>query len=60
LIEKYTNISFTEKQKENIPKLFDILSGNGLVNLIISEIPQEEYDTLTRSVYDSIDAYYSY
>ena len=30
IIENYTNISFTEKQKEDIVKLYDLIQSNGL------------------------------
>ena len=32
-----TNISFTEKQMEDLPKLYDILSTNGIINSVISK-----------------------
>lgn len=60
LIEKYTNITFTEKQKENPTKLYDILSGNGLIEKIVAAIPQEEYDVLIQGVFDTIDAVYKF
>lgn len=60
IIEKYTNINFTEKQKENPTKLYDLLSGNGLVEKIIEAIPQVEYDTVIKGIYDTIDSVYTY
>jgi hypothetical protein len=60
MIDRYTNISFTEKQKENPTKLYDLLNGNGLIEKIIGVIPQTEYDELIHGIYDSIDAVYSY
>ena len=60
MIEKYTNINFTEKQKENPTKLYDLLSGNGLVEKIIEAIPQVEYDTVIKGIYDTIDSVYAY
>ena len=60
IIEKYTNITFTEKQKENPPKLYDILSGNGLITKVVDVIPQEEYDVLVKGVYNTIDAVYKF
>ena len=60
IIEKYTNISFTEKQKENPTKLYDLLNGNGLLEKIIDAIPQIEYDELIHGIYDTIDAVYTY
>ena len=60
MIDKYTNISFTEKQKENPTKLYDLLNGNGLLEKIIDAVPQIEYDELIHGIYDTIDAVYSY
>lgn len=60
MIDKYTNISFTEKQKENPTKLYDLLNGNGLLEKIIEVIPQIEYDEIIAGVYNTIDAVYTY
>lgn len=60
MIDKYTNISFTEKQKENPTKLYDLLNGNGLLEKIIDAVPQIEHDELIHGIYDTIDAVYSY
>lgn len=60
LIEKYTNITFTDKQKENPTKLYDLLSGAGLIEKIVAVIPQEEYNVLIQGVYDTIDAVYKF
>jgi hypothetical protein len=60
VIDKYTNISFTEKQKENPTKLYDLLNGNGLLEKIIEVIPQTEYDEVIAGVYNTIDAVYAY
>ena len=60
IIERYTNISFTEKQKENPVKLYDLLNGNGLIKAVIEVIPQEEYDTVIKGLYETIDAIYTY
>lgn len=60
MIDKYTNISFTEKQKENPTKLYDLLNSNGLLEKIIDAVPQIEYDELIHGIYDTIDAVYAY
>ena len=60
IVEQYTNISFTEKQKENNVKLYDILNGSGLIKKIIEYIPQNEYDALIEGLYDTVDAVYTY
>ena len=43
---KYTNINFTEKQKENPVKLFDLLAGNGFFDDLFTVIPQSEYKSI--------------
>ena len=56
----YTNITFTDKQKEDLPKLFDLLTSSGLLNAIINAIPADEFDYLSKGVKDSIAAVYAY
>ena len=45
IIFAYTNISFTEKQKEDLVKLYDLLKGSGLMDAVIDAIgfDNEEY-----------------
>lgn len=56
----YTNIAFTEKQKEDIPKLYDLLKSSGVLNIIISNIPIEEYVEIVKGVEASIKSVYEY
>ena len=35
IIFTYTNISFTDKQKEDLPKLYDMLYSSGIIKTII-------------------------
>ena len=44
LVFLYTNISFTDKQKEDLLKLYDILESNGVIDAVASAIPEEEYN----------------
>ena len=60
IVENYTNISFTEKQKEDIVKLYDLIQSNGLFNEILTAIPDEELNDLLNSTWDSVDAIYTY
>ena len=46
LVYLYTNINFTDKQKEDESKLFDVLLTNGIIEGIITTIPKAEYDVL--------------
>ena len=56
----YTNISFTDKQKEDLPKLYDMLISSGTLFEIIKNIPASEIDTITTGVFNSIQAVYQY
>lgn len=56
----YSNISFTDKQKEDIAKLYDLLLSSGVLNLVISNIPKEEYEAIVVGLDDSIKAVYAY
>jgi len=56
----YTNINFTDKQKEDPTKLYDMLISSGLVKKVVSMIPEEEYHEVLCGVSDSIDAVYTY
>ena len=60
IVENYTNISFTEKQKEDIVKLYDLIQSNGLFDKILAAIPEEEFNDLLNSTWDSVDAIYTY
>ena len=46
IIFKYTNISFTEKQREDEAKLYDTLLSSGLLDMIINAIPEDDYKEL--------------
>ena len=56
----YTNINFTEKQKEDPTKLYDMLISSGLVCEVINAIPEAEYHEILCGVEDSINAIYAY
>ena len=56
----YTNINFTEKQKEDPTKLYDLLEENGLIDAVISLIPHVEYSTLYDGVLEISKNIYAY
>ena len=60
IIYAYTNINFTDKQKEDPTKLYDILVSSGLVAAVVNAIPEAEYHEVLCGVSDSIDAIYTY
>ena len=60
IIEKYTNVNFTEKQKENPTKLYDLLVGNGFAAAVIKAIPELEYDEILTGIKQTIKSVYKY
>lgn len=60
IIMAYTNLSFTEKQKEDYAKLYDLLEENGITKDLISAIPEDEYAFLINGINESIEAVYKY
>lgn len=46
LVYMYTNISFTEKQREDEFKLYDTLKSNGFFELFFQAIDEDEYNEL--------------
>jgi predicted nucleic acid-binding protein len=60
VIYAYTNISFTEKQKEDAPKLYDLMDSNDIFNIVISKIPQSEYKFIVNGVNETAKAIYAY
>ena len=60
IIEKYTNLNITEKQKEDVVKLYDMFVSSGLARAVISEIPEHEFNELSVGLDDSVEAVYKY
>ena len=46
IIILYTNINFTEKQKEDKIKLYDTLKSNGLIDQVLMNMDEDEYSAL--------------
>ena len=60
IIDAYTNISFTEKQKEDPSKLFDLIVSSGLYEEIVHNIPHAEIEALQCYINSTITAVYEY
>ncbi len=60
IVNAYTNITFTAKQKEDPLKLYDLLCSSGLVLSILDSIGEDEVSSLRDSVSDTIQSIYSY
>ena len=47
MIYMYSNLSFTEKQRENEARLFDNLASNGFVDKFLEAMNKDEYNDLS-------------
>ena len=56
----YTNISFTDKQKEDLFKLYDLVEGSGLMKLILNHMDPDELKDITDTIWDTIKNLYKY
>lgn len=52
----YTNITFTEKQKTDIFKTYDSIMCSGLLNRVLQNIPEDEFNTLLTLFKDTLSA----
>ena len=60
ILYHYTNINFTDKQKEDPVKLYDLVVSSGLVNKVTDLIPEEELDEVINGVAQSVETIYTY
>ena len=60
ILYAYTNINFTDKQKEDFEKLYDLVISSGLVAAAVQAIPESEYNEVIKGIKDSIEAIYKY
>ena len=56
----YTNISFTDKQKEEVIKTYDALYSSGLWDCIKKAISEKELDYVYNLVIDAVKQIYNY
>lgn len=55
LIYLYTNITFTDKQREDEYKLYDTLQSNGIINQVIAAMDENEYNGLLNMINEKIE-----
>jgi hypothetical protein len=60
LITRYTNITFTDKQKEDIPKLYDCIISSSWYSPVIGLIPETERVAISSYLKELQDAFYKY
>lgn len=60
IIFRYTNIGFTTEQREDLQALYDMLERQKIFDMVISQIPAEEYKFIIDMIDETVKAYYSY
>lgn len=60
IVYAYTNLSFTEKMKEDSFKLYDILVSSGIYEDIIHVILEKDYVEIEEGVWSTINNIYQY
>lgn len=60
LVYAYTNIQFTEKQKEDFCKTFNLMNENKLISEILKHIPDSEISFLQEGLDSTLSALYVY
>lgn len=60
VVYAYTNLSFTEKQKEDPFKLYDLLVSTGIFMNVLKEIAEHDWTDIQDNIKMIIDNVYSY
>lgn len=60
IIAMYTNITFTDKQREDPVKLYDLLTENNIVDMVFEAIPDKELDFIWNGIEECAVAIYEY
>ena len=60
IVYNYTNISFTDKQKDDVCKLYDTIYSSGLYQLIIDAIGEEEIYMCHDILMETVNSIYKY
>lgn len=60
LVYMYTNLSFTDKQKEDELRLYDALKSNGFIDKMLEAMDEDEYDNLLKCLEDILSDIMTY
>lgn len=60
IVFMYTDLVFTEKQKEDLSKLYDLMESNGLFDLVIAGMNPQEYQWLRDTLEEARQATAAY
>lgn len=55
IVMMYTNITFTEKQREDLLKLYDCLESNGIITGTLMNMADNEYDKLYHLLQETME-----
>lgn len=60
IVYAYTNITFTDKQKEEPAKLYDLLDTSGFLDQLTATMDSSEYVYIINAIDEIVDNYYRY
>ena len=60
VVYAYTNLTFTDKMKEDPFKLYDILISTGIFEDVLKAISQNDWDEIQNGTWDTIENIYNY
>lgn len=60
IVYAYTNITFTDKQKEEPAKLYDLLDTSGFLDQLTAAMDSSEYVYIINAIDEIVDNYYRY
>ena len=60
LVYMYTNLSFTDKQREDETKIYDNLKSNGFIDLFLETLNKDEFDDLFELINETMENYSKY
>lgn len=60
VLEYYTNLSITDKQKENPIKIYDDIVASGFYGAVFKHIPEDEIGFVYNTMMDTVEQIYKY
>lgn len=60
VLYNYTNLTFTDKQKDDACKLYDLVETSGLLKEVTNTIGYEELDKVYEMLMETVEAVYTY
>lgn len=60
LVIKYSDIIFTNEEKEDIFDLYDRLESSGVMDVVLAAIPEDDYKELRKNLLEMVKDYVAY